>query len=341
MGYAYKQDKPATVYKIGSILKKAGKQELLTKFNKRTSTVDSGNSTTEDQEYVMVISHNPEDVVSMSSYKCWTSCVDFTNPKAQNPETAFEEVQYGGMVAYLISKKFAHLQDKEEWLDHSTSRIMIRRFIDDVSGGYMFFQENRIYGDAQVAEHLDMEEKLKSLLDKSNKSTYKKGLYSIANRGGYSDSLKGKLFSSPDTDVDIKDELQNMLYTDRYDDTFLNYLQRNSSKVEYNEALSELVVGNLRNNNSFANFGKVFNRYHEQSLFDVNIINDIFEQFDLNVSNTGDKKEILNNYYKLEFALSFLPTDSAKNFLKRFMSEVDSDSTTYELLQKIYNSKFK
>lgn len=332
-GYAYKKDKPNNLFKIGSILQKNNKQELLKSFNGRTSMGEYGNTITTDQEYVMVISHNPEDVAAMSTDKNWSSCMNLRG--GVNRSTPFCEVQYGGMVAYLISKKFAHLEDKEDWLDHSTSRIAIKRFVNDDNDGYMFVQERRIYGDIQIADYLQMETKLENLLSESNKQTFKKGLYSMASKTSYSDSLRDVLINSPAGKLYISDMIDDMIENDEFNEQFLNHIKRNLLPEVYDETIKQLIIGNVVNNGSFDTFSNLFYHYVTTKIFNVNIINDIYERIYLNVENTQDEQEIQNNYHKLDFAISETTSYkdfNVKEFLDSHMGNLDEDSTMFHLL---------
>jgi hypothetical protein len=83
----------------------------------------------------------------------------------------------------------AHLQDKEEWLDHADARIAIKRFVNTRGSGYMFKQENQVYGDDKISQILKFPEQLQKTLETSNDHTYEKGKYILANTQSYSDTF--------------------------------------------------------------------------------------------------------------------------------------------------------
>lgn len=85
-------------------------------------------------------------------------------------DTPLYQVQYGGMVAYLISA-----EDKN--IEKPFARIAIKRFIpedydeDEASSKFIFLAENRIYGDVDLADELTFQEELIKILEKSNSLT--------------------------------------------------------------------------------------------------------------------------------------------------------------------------
>jgi hypothetical protein len=123
-GFAVKKDKSdKRLFKIGRLLNDV--PELQKKFEKRMSIGGKANTSKVTKNYLMVLTIVPEDIVSMSTDKSWTSCMNIR--KGEHPITPFLEVQTGGFVAYLIADNYD--QKDPDWLDHSASRIAVKRFV--------------------------------------------------------------------------------------------------------------------------------------------------------------------------------------------------------------------
>lgn len=203
-GTAFKADKPNNIFKIGSILQKANKPELVTLFSGRTKVQAKNvagqmiwlNTPTAKEKYYMVITHEPADVLMMTTDKKWhsQSCMEIR--RGAYRETPWCEVRYGGMVAYLIGETYMKLKNEKNWLEYSTSRIAIKRFESEKTEGYMFKSEHRVYGDSGLAKIMNFDEMLIKELEKSNDTTYDEngGSYYMANKeiasSSYSDSYR-------------------------------------------------------------------------------------------------------------------------------------------------------
>ena len=189
-GIAMKKAKPGEQkdlrkIKIGKILDKLNKHELLKQFNERLGT---SKKDIQNIQFEICVTHNPYDIAGMSTDRNWTSCMDLNDGLYK--DTPLLQVMYGGMVAYLISS-----EDKN--IEKPFARIAIKRFIlsyrDQTK--FVFAAENRIYGDVDLANELNFQKKLVEILNKSNKLTADSyGLYIRSDGNSYSDTYEKKYY---------------------------------------------------------------------------------------------------------------------------------------------------
>ena len=172
------EEKDFRQIKIGKILSKLNKPNLLKQFNERLGT---SKKNIKNIQFEICVTHNPYDIAGMSTDRNWTSCMNLEIGAYK--ETPLKQVQYGGMVAYLISS-----EDKN--IEKPFARIAIKRFISKKdSSKFIFLAEDRIYGDEGLAEEVGFQEELIKILEKSNKLTANiSGEYIRKDRNSYSDT---------------------------------------------------------------------------------------------------------------------------------------------------------
>lgn len=130
--------------------------------------------------YAVVITHDPIDIAGMSTDRHWTSCMNIrTGAYKDQP---FEQIMYGGMVAYLLrqkSKSFT-VNDADDILDNDKAediiaRIDIKRYVGRTNDNFLFENEKKCYTAGGISD--DMSTKFQQLvekaLDKSNETTMK------------------------------------------------------------------------------------------------------------------------------------------------------------------------
>jgi hypothetical protein len=203
-GIAMKKAKPGEQkdlrqIKIGKILGRLNKSELLKQFNERLGT---SKKDIKGLEVEICITHNPYDIAGMSTDRNWTSCMELDNGEYKT--TPLKQVQYGGMCAYLI---FA--DDKN--IEKPLARIAIKRFIskNDLSK-FIFAAEDRIYGDEGLANEIGFQEELIKILEQSNKLTANiGGEYIRKDKNSYSDTYDKNYywFNSDNLNKQNKDTL--------------------------------------------------------------------------------------------------------------------------------------
>ena len=239
-GIAMKKAKPGEQkdlrqIKIGKILGKLNKHELLKQFNERLGT---SKKDIQNIQFEFCITHNPYDIAGMSTDRNWTSCMNLDD--GDYKDTPLYQVQYGGMVAYLISS-----EDKN--IEKPFARIAIKRFIpedyeydeDEASSKFIFLAENRIYGDVDLADELNFQEELIKILEKSNSLT-----------------------SDNEFDDYIRDDEDS--YSDTYGDSVYY--------MKYNTDLSKLTLDKIYN---LAKSGYIFSK--EQLMYILNNFSDLTE----------------------------------------------------------------
>ena len=188
-GIAMKKAKPGEQkdlrqIKIGKILGRLNKSELLKQFNERLGT---SKKDIQNINFEICVTHNPYDIAGMSTDRNWTSCMNLDNGIYK--DTPLLQVMYGGMVAYLIST-----DDKN--IEKPFARIAIKRFILSLANQtkFVFAAEDKIYGDEGLANELNFQKKLVEILNKSNKLTADSyGLYIRSDGNSYSDTYEKKI----------------------------------------------------------------------------------------------------------------------------------------------------
>jgi len=157
-----------------------------------------------ENEYYIVISHDPHDIAGMSTDKSWSSCTNIRDGAYKS--LPFKEIKSGGMVAYLmmgIPKDMQKVMNdhKENGLfqQNAISRISIRRFENrnyNYRTGYndfIFMPETRCYdvvGGTDVLKKTKFQETVKDSLEENNKMTTDYNVATYHRKGGeYSDTF--------------------------------------------------------------------------------------------------------------------------------------------------------
>ena len=196
-GTAKKTTDSKNIFKIGKVLNKLHKTDLIKKFEQRTKGTLIKDY--EKYKYKLIITYKPEDVAGMSTNKNWTSCTDLKN--GCNSDTALDSISLGNLMAYLIKEK-----DLED-IDKSLARIMIKRFTSKTfKNNVVFLAENRIYGDEELAKKLNMSKILNEILEQHNSKFKKKCTYFRCDPDGYSDT-----YGSAYTFLSIKQALDRIV----------------------------------------------------------------------------------------------------------------------------------
>lgn len=198
------------IFRLGKVIQKVEadkelKDKALKCFNERLAGLEKN----DQDDYKIVITHNPVDVAGMSTDKHWTSCMNLR--ESTYCEDPYREVQYGGMVAYLIKSKDLAKGD----IDKAKARIAIKRFILQKNkfknkrkeypdfNDYMKWTHNnmpfvlvpeqKIYGCTTLATKTNFYNTVKKILDKNNITTGKtESIYDIkfTKYDGFSDTFR-------------------------------------------------------------------------------------------------------------------------------------------------------
>ena len=127
-----KDKKKNQTIKIGKILTRLKKTELLNKFNTDKSRAGTKN------KYMVVISRHPYDIAGMSTDRGWTSCMNLHD--GEYKQYVPIEIKQGSIIAYVTT-----IDDKN--LNHPVGRIMIKPFVDILGSKQIAFGiENKVYG---------------------------------------------------------------------------------------------------------------------------------------------------------------------------------------------------
>lgn len=120
--------------KIGKVLTKLGKTDLLSKY-----TSDPTREAVND-EYIVVISRHPYDIAGMSTNRGWTSCMNLHD--GENRHYVPIDIKEGTVVAYVTSKSDPDLKNP-------TGRVSIKPFVNVNNEEEIYFGiENKVYGTA-------------------------------------------------------------------------------------------------------------------------------------------------------------------------------------------------
>lgn len=118
--------------KIGKVLTKLSRQDLLNKFN-----TDKAREGTKAQ-YMVVISRHPYDLGGMSTDRGWTSCMNLKS--GINRHYVPLDIKQGSVVAYVTTVDDVNLQNP-------TGRVLLKPFVDILGSPVVHFGiENAVYG---------------------------------------------------------------------------------------------------------------------------------------------------------------------------------------------------
>ena len=209
---------------IGKIFNQVVKDRAQLSVIKRLYDQRLGTSKKDYQkiDFTVVITHKPEDIAGMSTNRNWTSCMRLPGVGSNDGGgefyyTSLNQVQYGGMCAYLID-------EEDRTINRPYARIAIKRFQNRV-GDFMYKSENRIYGDDNLADEVGFSEVVNKAIEESNQITLKSGgVYYITDEISYSD----RGYYKHEVVRDQKDLLQ------MNDQQFLEYLKYHPSDEDLN-----------------------------------------------------------------------------------------------------------
>lgn len=118
--------------KIGKVLTKLNRQDLLNKFN-----TDKSREGTKSQ-YMVVISRHPYDIGGMSTDRGWRSCMNLHD--GINAHYVPVDIKEGSVIAYVTTTNDVNLQNP-------SGRVLMKPFIDILGKPVVHFGiENQIYG---------------------------------------------------------------------------------------------------------------------------------------------------------------------------------------------------
>ncbi len=123
-------DKDGRVIKIGRLLRKLGKDELLKSYEKSRSTILK-----KVDNLKVVISRHPYDIIGMSTNRGWTTCLNINDPVygGKHLYSLQQQLRRGCLIAYLI-------REGDEEIKNPISRILIKYDVDHI------YPDNHIYG---------------------------------------------------------------------------------------------------------------------------------------------------------------------------------------------------
>ena len=267
-GIAMKKSKPGEFkdlrqFNIGKILNKLNEKQLLLQFNTRLG------ATTRKQikKLLLCITHKPYDVAGMSTDRNWRSC---THLQGHYGKTPLLMVQYGCMCAYLIKE-----EDKE--IKQPLARTAIKRLVaSNNPNNFIFKQQQRIYGDDELANELGMLKQVDQILQKSNEKTSNQSIiFNIEDNEIYTDShidevidVK-KLNQNNILDLTVQD-LFSLVYSQTINQLSQNLLIKlieNLKKQLYSDRYMKEQISYAIKKFSYINFIK-----KEQDILDWNII---------------------------------------------------------------------
>jgi hypothetical protein len=107
--------------------RKFGIGKLLHRFNKKLKSlydVDKDKKGVISDEYSVVISRHPYDIVGMSTDRDWHSCMNIRSIVDNNRAYVMEDVKAGSIVSYLIEKKDTNI-------NNPINRLLIKPFYKD------------------------------------------------------------------------------------------------------------------------------------------------------------------------------------------------------------------
>lgn len=231
---------------IGKILNEINSDDEIKKmFVNRLGT---GKKDVQKVDFMVCITHKPQDVAGMSTGTNWTSCMvlpdDDLNRGGEYYYTALNQVQYGGMCAYLIDK-----DDKD--IERPYARIAIKRFENKI-GDFIYKAQDTIYGQIDTAKQLGFKEIVKRELEQSNRiSMNNGGLFKNVDLNSYSDSDLNK-----EVIINNENSLMNM-----DENELLKYIKPLIYSSKVYEKISPLIQNYIEKTNPSNDFIKEVSRY--------------------------------------------------------------------------------
>ncbi len=157
-------EKDGRTFRIGKILNKLDRQDLLLKFN------EDPNRAVQNKKLLICISKHPYDIAGMSTDRGWTSCMKLDG---ENSGVIKEEIKEGTVIAYLINE-----DDKN--INHPYGRINIKPYLnqkDDIAWGLA----SKCYG-SLLNYGYELSDFFKEYVEKwvdENLNKNKKGIYTL------------------------------------------------------------------------------------------------------------------------------------------------------------------
>ena len=189
--------------------------------------------------------------------------------------TAFRQVQYGGMCAYLIKE-----EDKN--IEEPIARIAIKRYIPNNYSNYdepeeldeatkkvfAFVAEPKIYGDSQFAQELNFSSTVENILNKSNKQTMDKDTYVYRSLDTQSwtdrDTIEYVDINNPKFDEFVKyyptrinwvELVRNQKLPEKFIKKYLNdYFIYDADELLENQQLSKSLLEDIINHEEFKKY---------------------------------------------------------------------------------------
>jgi len=129
------KDKYGRETKIGKVLTKLNKQDLLNKFN-----TDKKRESSKNVDSYLVFSKHPYDVAGSSTDRGWSSCMNIFS--GSNKKYIQHDIKEGTIVCYLISSNDLNI-------NKPIARLLIKPFINVIDkDDVLYVPENKIYGTA-------------------------------------------------------------------------------------------------------------------------------------------------------------------------------------------------
>jgi len=128
-------DKHGREVKLGKVLTKLGKAELVNKFNG-----DKQRESAKKTDFIMVFSKHPYDVAGMSTDRGWTSCMNVYD--GETSQYVSKDVKEGSFICYLAKPEDTNL-------NRPSARVLVKPFtkIKDKTE-VVYSAENTVYGTA-------------------------------------------------------------------------------------------------------------------------------------------------------------------------------------------------
>ncbi len=169
-------EKDGRTFKIGKILNKINRPDLLKTFN------EDPNRAVQNKNFLICISKHPYDIAGMSTDRGWTSCMNLEN--GSNGRYISKEIKEGTVIAYLINEN-----DKN--INHPYGRINIKPYISengDLGWGLADYCYGSLLNEKKIKNEIS--EKFKLTLNlwlDENLNSGKKGHYRL-NKNVYNES---------------------------------------------------------------------------------------------------------------------------------------------------------
>lgn len=235
--------------KLGKILQKAGKSNLLEMFKSDPFRIYNGVS--------IVISRHPYDIAGMSTGRDWTSCMTYDkNSKGSYNYYVRNDIHGGTLIAYLIKSNDTNIKNP-------LSRMLLKRYDNFDTGHCIYNAAAKTYG-AGKSKYFEI--CVNEILEKINEKA-PEGIYTLDDKTYYSDEDIKEIDTRSDSTKNSQHKLEFDKFNKVHEENYSQFVDLyNSSKIENSYKLYP-VNYSYNFSNWLTNIDKFKHEFHLPDVF--------------------------------------------------------------------------